>query len=109
MRYGQFKCSRRSVPSGARLDRTQQIANGLAVGDFRPADLGKSQRGVEGVRRGIGRIAVDLAPDDRVAGFAGTVEQIVIKPARVAAATGAGATATRSTYTKRWYWRRNHR
>src|SRR5438270_1655142 len=50
----------------------------------RGANLEKSQRRVKSVRRRIGRPAVDLADDARVASRNGMSEQIVVQPARMA-------------------------
>ena len=48
-------------------------------------DLDKSERGMKRVRLRIRRLPVDLADDALVAGFHGLLEQIVVKPARIAA------------------------
>src|ERR1700737_2726995 len=66
--------------------RAQQIPHHLASPiDARGADLDKSERGMEGIRRRVRRADVDLTDHVLMAGPARLFKQILIKPACTAA------------------------
>jgi hypothetical protein len=53
------------------------MADGLAaIMDARAPDLDKSERGMKGVRRRIGRVDIDLAGDARMPAAASRIEQV---------------------------------
>jgi len=70
-------------PSVRDLERPLQIADGLAaVVNARAPDLDKSERGMEGIRRRIGRGEIDLAGDLRMAAAMSFIEQAAVEQPR---------------------------
>lgn len=66
------------------LQGAEEVANGFGVvEDLGAADFGEAESGVERVGNGIRRVKIDFADDARVAGGAGTFEEIGIEGAGV--------------------------